>query len=118
LAEVCTLEGYILTSLNYVICDDAYLLEINNNFLQHDTFTDIITFDLSTKTNLIEGEIYVSWERVRENAPLFHTSVQKEFRRVLLHGLLHLCGHGDGSKKEKEAMRASEDLYLASFPKK
>lgn len=108
-------EGYELSQLNYVFCTDEYLLEINKQYLDHDYFTDIITFDNSEEDNLLEGDIYISVDRVRDNAATFHTDFDTEMRRVLIHGLLHLAGHDDTSEALKTAMRAKEDEYLRLF---
>ncbi|MBO9617370.1 MAG: rRNA maturation RNase YbeY [Dyadobacter sp.] len=108
-------EGYELSQLNYVFCSDEYLLEINKQYLDHDYFTDIITFDNSEEDNQLEGDIYISVDRVRENAATFHTDFDTEMRRVLVHGLLHLAGHDDTSEALKTAMRAKEDEYLRLF---
>lgn len=108
-------EGYELSQLNYVFCSDEYLLEINKQYLDHDYFTDIITFDNSEEDNQLEGDIYISVDRVRDNAATFHTDFDTEMRRVLIHGLLHLAGHDDTSEALKTAMRAKEDEYLRLF---
>lgn len=102
-------------SLSYIFCDDAYLLEINQNFLQHDTYTDIITFDLSETEQELTGEIYISTDRVRENAEKFNTSYNEELHRVIFHGALHLCGFKDKTKPDKEAMRHAEDQCLSEY---
>ena len=108
-------EGYEIADLNYIFCDDDYLLEINKQYLDHDYFTDIITFDNSEEDNVIEGDIYISVDRVRENAATFHADFETEMRRVLIHGLLHLMGYDDSDEKLKAAMRAKEDQYLLLF---
>jgi len=108
-------EGYEIADLNYIFCDDDYLLEINKQYLDHDYFTDIITFDNSEEDNVIEGDIYISVDRVRENAATFHADFETEMRRVLIHGLLHLMGYDDTDEKLKSAMRAKEDQYLLLF---
>ena len=108
-------EGYEIADLNYIFCDDNYLLEINKQYLDHDYFTDIITFDNSEEDNVIEGDIYISVDRVRENAATFHADFETEMRRVLIHGLLHLMGYDDTDEKLKAAMRAKEDQYLLLF---
>ena len=108
-------EGYELSQLNYVFCSDEYLLEINKQYLDHDYFTDIITFDNSEEDNQLEGDIYISVDRVRENAATFHTDFDTEMRRVLIHGLLHLAGYEDSSEALNTAMRAKEDEYLRLF---
>ncbi len=110
-------EGIKLKSLNYVFCSDKFLLNINQTFLQHDDYTDIITFDFSEKKGIppIEGEIYISTQRVKENAGLFKTSIKHEMLRVIFHGALHLCGYKDKNKKELQLMRSKEDYYLSKF---
>ncbi|MCE7073621.1 rRNA maturation RNase YbeY [Dyadobacter sp. CY327] len=108
-------EGYEIADLNYIFCDDDYLLEINKQYLDHDYFTDIITFDNSEEDNVIEGDIYISVDRVRENAATFNADFETEMRRVLIHGLLHLMGYDDTDEKLKAAMRAKEDQYLLLF---
>ena len=108
-------EGYEIADLNYIFCDDDCLLEINKQYLDHDYFTDIITFDNSEEDNVIEGDIYISVDRVRENAATFHADFETEMRRVLIHGLLHLMGYDDTDEKLKSAMRAKEDQYLLLF---
>lgn len=108
-------EGYEIADLNYIFCDDDYLLEINKQYLDHDYFTDIITFDNSEEDNVIEGDIYISVDRVRENAATFQADFETEMRRVLIHGLLHLMGYDDTDEKLKSAMRAKEDQYLLLF---
>ena len=110
------MEGKSLKNLQYVFCSDAYLLHINQQYLQHDDFTDIITFDLSAGED-IEGEIYISSERVRENAGLHGNSFQHEMQRVIFHGALHLCGYKDKKKSEIQTMRDKEDAYLRLFDK-
>ncbi|MCG9900488.1 MAG: rRNA maturation RNase YbeY [Hydrotalea sp.] len=98
--------------LDYVFCSDNYLLEMNRSFLQHDYYTDIITFGLSEDKRVIEGEIYISTDRVRDNALTMHTPYKTELLRVMVHGLLHLCGYKDSSAAAKKAMRAREDEAL------
>ncbi|MDX2304882.1 MAG: rRNA maturation RNase YbeY [Microscillaceae bacterium] len=104
-------EGFC-ESLNIIFCDDAYLIELNRQYLQHDTFTDIITFDHS-EGNAIEGDIFISIERVQENAQKFEVTFENELHRVIIHGVLHLLGYGDKSPAEKQQMRALEDQYLS-----
>lgn len=108
-------EGYEVSQLNYIFCSDEYLLEINKQYLDHDYFTDIITFDNSEEDKQLEGDIYISVDRVRDNAETFHTDFDSEMRRVLIHGLLHLVGYEDSSEALKTAMRAKEDEYLRLF---
>lgn len=104
-------EGYELQSLDYIFCSDEYLLKINQDFLQHDDYTDIITFDLSD-TEAIIGEVYISVPRVRENAGLHNQLFRNEILRVIFHGTLHLCGYKDKEKEEKATMTAKENYYL------
>ncbi len=108
-------EGKSLASLTYVFCSDAYLLELNRSYLQHDYFTDIITFDLSENKKQIIGEIYISIDRVRDNATTVGVSFNNELHRLIFHGALHLCGYKDKSAREKTAMTAAEDKYLALY---
>jgi rRNA maturation RNase YbeY len=104
-------------SLAYIFCTDEFLLEMNQQFLSHDTFTDIITFDMSGSMDTLEGEIYISVERVRENAAKFKTTYQDELHRVIFHGALHLCGFKDKKPADQKAMRANEDLCLQQYKK-
>lgn len=99
--------------LNYIFCTDPYLHNINRRFLKHDTYTDIITFDNSTVQDFIEADIYISLDRVRENARKFNVTFDEELHRVMVHGLLHLAGYGDKSPSEKVLMKKKEDAYLS-----
>lgn len=110
-------KGRKLEQLQFVFCSDAYLLTINRQFLQHDDYTDIITFDLSEGPAL-SAEIYISTERVRENARTFGVSFTQELHRVIFHGVLHLCGYKDKKPKDKLEMRRQEDLALKAYLKK
>jgi rRNA maturation RNase YbeY len=101
--------------LRYIFCSDAYLHNINLQFLRHDDFTDIITFDLTDKPGNLQGEIYISVDRVAENAQIFNTSYDRELHRVIFHGAMHLCGLGDKSPAEQQAMRAAEDAALEAW---
>jgi probable rRNA maturation factor len=103
--------------LNYIFCSDDYLIKLNKQFLKHNTFTDIITFDLSENEEIIKGEVYISTERVAENAKIFKVSYNNELYRVIIHGALHLSGFGDKSKKEKDEMRSLENYNLDIFIK-
>jgi len=105
-------EKFTLKNLNYVFCSDAFLLERNIQYLNHNTLTDIITFDLSEEEGIIEGEIYISIDRVRENALKFSKSFEDELHRVLIHGVLHLAGYRDKKAEQKVEMRKKEDYYL------
>ena len=111
------LKNIKTAELSVVFCTDAFLLEMNNNFLDHDTFTDIITFDLSESRNAVDGEIYISVERVKENAKLYHTTYQEELHRVIFHGVLHLCGFKDKKEKDRKIMRENEDYCLEHYKK-
>lgn len=104
-----------LFSLAIIFCTDEYLLEINRQFLQHDFYTDIITFNLAENTNIIEGEIYISVHRVRENAKINLVSQNEELHRVIFHGVLHLCGFTDKEKQEKKKMTGAENKYLKKY---
>jgi len=112
LRDIFKKERTPLEQLQYVFCSDEYLLEINQQYLQHNYYTDIITFDLSEKGGPVSGEIYISIDRVKENARHFQVSFQQELLRVIFHGALHLCGYKDKTKKDQEAMRKAEDKYL------
>ena len=105
-----------LAELQYIFVSDDNLLEINQQFLQHDFYTDIITFPLSEPGQPISGEIYISVDRVRENAREFGNSVKKELLRVIFHGALHLCGYKDKTSKDQAIMRRREDAYLRLYP--
>ncbi len=108
-------EGKSLGTLSYVFCSDKYLLDINREFLQHNYYTDIITFDLSTNGNQVEAEIYISVDRVRDNARSFSNTINNELHRVIFHGALHLCGYKDKAKKDQLEMRAAEDGCLGRY---
>ncbi|MGE7773143.1 rRNA maturation RNase YbeY [Chitinophaga sp. NPDC101104] len=115
LKELFRREGQGLKNLHYVFCSDEYLLTINQEFLQHDTYTDIVTFELSENPDITEGEIYISIDRVRENAVKFKVSENYELHRVIFHGALHLCGFRDKSRKEEAIMREKEDENLKLY---
>lgn len=102
--------------LSYVFCSDDFLLQINKDYLKHDYFTDIITFDLSTsKQSPIIGEVYISVDTVRDNAKRFNTTISQELHRVIFHGALHLCGYRDKSKKDQTLMTQKENQYLSQY---
>ena len=107
-------ENYRPGEITYIFCDDAYLLKINQDFLQHDYYTDIITFDY-VKGKIISGDIFVSLQRISENAVLLEKDFNEELRRVIAHGVLHLCGYKDKSEEEKKEMRGKEDYYLSKY---
>lgn len=104
-------EKQKLGSLHYIFCSDEYLLQMNRDFLKHDYYTDIITFDLSSD-EATEGEIYISLDRVKDNALSFSQSYYKELLRVIIHGALHLCGYKDKTSNDVKMMRKIEDHYL------
>jgi probable rRNA maturation factor len=106
--------GFSLGDINYIFCDDAYLLKLNEEFLQHDTLTDIISFDY-TMGKLISGDIFISVERVRENAADLAIVFEEELKRVTIHGILHYMGYKDKSQEEKLEMRLQENNCISLF---
>ena len=102
----------IVGDVNYIFCSDQYLHEINVSYLSHDTYTDIITFNQSTDELVIEADIYISVDRVGENAPTLNTGFAQEIKRVMIHGILHLLGFEDHTEKDKKTMRQKEDECL------
>ncbi len=106
-------EGFSLGGLNYIFCSDEYLLSINREYLNHDTYTDIITFDNSDASDSVEGDIFVSIDRVRENAQVRQIDFAHELDRVLIHGVLHLMGYKDKSARQTQVMREKEEAYLS-----
>jgi rRNA maturation RNase YbeY len=100
--------------INYIFCDDDYLLEINQQYLNHDTLTDIISFDYSIG-NELHGDVFISVERVRENASDFNVSFEDELKRVMVHGILHYCGYKDKSKQDEKLMRDKEEEKMKMF---
>lgn len=98
--------------LNFIFCSDEYLLDINKQYLNHDTYTDIVTFDHSEEEEVLAGDIFISIDRVRENAQKFGVSEWDELCRVIIHGVLHLCGYLDKTKEDKNLMTQKEDEYL------
>lgn len=110
--NIITSEGKKLGNINYIFCDDEYLLKINQEYLQHNYYTDIITFDY-VKGKTISGDIFVSLTRVEDNATILSRNFEAEFYRVLAHGILHLCGYKDKSKEEIKEMRTKEKEYIA-----
>lgn len=108
-------EGKEVEALNYIFCNDEYLLTINKQYLNHDTLTDIITFELSPEGQPLVADIYISVERVRENAKAFNTSFGNELLRVVFHGALHLAGYKDKKAEQAELMRSKEEEYLQAF---
>ncbi len=112
LSSSISAEGKTLGEINVVFCNDKYLLELNQNYLNHDTYTDIITFDYVVDKQ-ISGDLFISIERVRENANTLNLKLEDELSRVLIHGVLHLLGYQDKTSKEALEIRAKEDFYLA-----
>lgn len=110
-AEVVKRRGKSVGNINYLFCDDEYLLEVNRRYLNHDTYTDIITFDY-VAGGLVSGDIMISTERVGENAVKFGVSFGQELHRVIIHGVLHLLGQGDKSEDEAREMRRQEEEAL------
>lgn len=106
-------EGFKLQELTYIFCSDAYLLQINQQYLDHDTYTDIITFDNSEYEGEITGDIFISVPRIQENSTLFKVSETDELHRVIIHGALHLLGYKDKTPLDNKNMTEKEDFYLA-----
>ena len=115
ISRIFKLEKHKLQDLTYIFCSDDYLLQINKDSLKHDYYTDIITFDLSETPDAISGEIYISIDRVRDNAQQLSVTITEEFHRVIFHGALHLCGYKDKTAKRAKEMRAAEDKYLQLY---
>ncbi len=111
--EVITREGYKLVCINYIFCSDDYLLKINREHLKHDFLTDIISFDQSLEAGEIEGDIFISIDRVRENAKELTIAFKKELALTIIHGVLHLIGYNDKSPSEIEEMRKKEEACLS-----
>ncbi|AEA43529.1 rRNA maturation RNase YbeY [Fluviicola taffensis] len=115
-SNVCEAEGKSLGDISLIFCSDEHLLEMNREYLQHDFFTDIITFDY-TEEDLVSGDLFISVDRVRDNADEFDVLFQDELHRVCVHGLLHLCGYKDKSDEDEKLMRQKENdmLMLRKF---
>jgi probable rRNA maturation factor len=113
IAESALKEKSVIKEISYVFCTDDYLLKLNQDFLQHNTLTDIITFDYSLSKKILEGEIYISIERIKENAIKFKRSFDEELHRVIIHGVLHLIGYKDKKSADKALMRKKEEAYLS-----
>lgn len=108
-------SGYNLVSINYIFCSDSYLHKVNLEYLSHDTYTDIITFDQSDNEMDIEADIYISVERVKDNALSLNNPFEEELRRVMVHGILHLLGYADKTDDQKKAMHKKEDSCLSLY---
>ncbi|SDR85613.1 rRNA maturation RNase YbeY [Gillisia sp. Hel1_33_143] len=114
LERIILSEDKKLEEISYIFCDDEYLLNINQEYLDHDTYTDIITFDYCVG-NILQADIYISTERVKENAESFQVDFDEELRRVLSHGILHLCGYKDKTVSQAEIMRGKEEEKMKLF---
>ncbi|PZP52592.1 MAG: rRNA maturation RNase YbeY [Pseudopedobacter saltans] len=115
--EIFQSEKIKLNHIDYIFCSDEYLLEINRQYLQHDFYTDIITFDLSENKNETIGEVYVSLDRIKDNALKLQQPLKNETLRVIFHGALHLCGYKDKTDKDSKLMRSKEDFYINKYLK-
>lgn len=107
-------EGFTLGQVDYIFCTDEYLLQLNQEYLNHDTFTDIITFDY-TAGRTISGDIFISTDRVEENAKAFDVDILNELQRVMSHGILHLAGYGDKNPEDAKLMREKEEEKIKMF---
>ena len=115
IAGIFKKEKVSADSLDIIFCSDEYLLEINKTHLQHDYYTDIITFNLAPKASPVTGELYISTDRVIDNAKTLGVTKTSELHRVIFHGILHLCGYKDKSVKDQKQIREKEDYYLGRF---
>lgn len=115
LTTVVETEDKVLRSIRFIFCKDAYLHQINIDYLDHDTLTDVITFPYAEEEDIVDGEIFISVDRIAENAKTFRITFEQELNRVMVHGVLHLCGYDDKDKKAKEKMTEKEDFYLERF---
>ena len=102
--------------INFIFCDDAYLLPINKSYLHHDTLTDTITFDYSDKMDKVQGDVFISVERARDNARKYNVAIGNEIHRLIIHGVLHLSGYDDKNPEDKSLMSKKEDYYLSLLP--
>ena len=116
ISKVCIIENYNLGDISLIFCSDEYLLDMNRTHLDHDYYTDIITFDY-TDNQIVSGDLFISIDRVRDNATDFNVSFEHELHRVIIHGVLHLCGYKDKSDDEEKLMRTKENnaLSMISF---
>ena len=113
-SSIIDTESKVEGTINYIFCDDSYLLKINEEYLKHDTLTDIISFDYSIGKEL-HGDIFISVERVRENAVDYHVDFTEELNRVMAHGILHYCGYNDKNKEDELVMRLKEEEKMSMF---
>lgn len=111
--RVVALEGYTINQINFVFCSDSYLFSLNKQFLNHSTLTDIITFDHSDEKGVLLGDIFISVERIQDNASKYKIEFDNEIHRVIVHGVLHLMGYKDKSRRDKVIMRKKEDACLS-----
>lgn len=118
IANTIEKEGKFAGNLNFILCDDDFLSEMNFKYLKHKTLTDIITFSYDDEQGLLSGDIFISLPRIKENAKKFSQKMEHELHRVMIHGALHLIGYNDSSPKEKVIMRDKEDFYLSLFQNK
>ena len=109
-------EKHKLGILNFIFTSDDILLELNQHYLGHDTLTDIITFDMSDMKNRLEGDIYISLDRAKENSKIYKETIEREVSRLIIHGVLHLAGYMDKTRAQQADMRAKEDYYLTLLP--
>jgi len=116
IANAISGEGFEAGVINIIFCNDEYLSELNQRFLERDTLTDVIAFDYRENDRDVSGDIFISIDRTGENALKYGQSFQEETRRVIIHGVLHLCGYSDKSEEEQSLMRAKEDYYLSLLP--
>ncbi len=112
--NVILAEGKVTGNISFIFCSDEYLLEVNRTYLNHDYYTDIVTFDY-VEGSIVSGDIFISTDRIRENAVEFNTSFENELNRIMIHGVLHLLGYKDKNKKDKIQMTAKEDFYLSEL---
>lgn len=112
ISDIIKAQSKKVGDIGYLFCDDAYLINVNQSYLNHDTYTDIITFDY-VEGDVVSGDIMISVERVKENAAIFNTSFDQELHRVIIHGVLHLLGQADKSESEAAEMRKKEEMALA-----
>ena len=115
IGSIFTREGQKVGRINYVFCNDRTLLEMNRHYLKHDFYTDILTFILSCEGEEIVADIFISIDRIRENAKVLKVTLKQELHRVLFHGALHLCGYNDKLAMERKSMRQKEDFYLSRY---
>lgn len=112
--RIFSIEEVHFKKVSFIFCSDNFLLELNKQYLQHDFYTDVLTFSIPMDTS-IQGDIYISIDRIKENAKIFCVSYQNELLRVMIHGVLHLCGYNDNSKNKISVMRQKEDFFLKLF---